>query len=101
MATRRNRILQVNIFKVFFSNYFPNSFRLKIYMVTNLDKTKKKKEEIYRFNESSINQIHPAKHITCSTRKSLKPTRLLVVPKIGTKTCWNACGLSNFIQPPR
>ncbi|CAF0846206.1 unnamed protein product [Rotaria sordida] len=73
---------------------------LEIYMLTKLDKKLKNKEEVYRLDEQTILQIHTAKHIVSSRRKHLKPTRLLVVPKIGNDTCWHICGLSNFIQPP-
>ncbi|CAF0943461.1 unnamed protein product [Rotaria sp. Silwood1] len=73
---------------------------LEIYMLTKLDKKLKQKEEIYRFDEKVIDQIHKAKHIISSKRKHLKPTRLLAVLKIGNETYWHTCGLSNFIQPP-
>jgi hypothetical protein len=58
------------------------------------------KEEVYRLDKDATKQIHKAEHIKCSKRKHLKPTRLLVVAKIGNKIYWSTCGLSNFIQPP-
>jgi hypothetical protein len=57
------------------------------------------KEEIYRLDKEATNRIHKAKHIKCSERTHLKPTRILAVIRHNNTILWYTAGISNFIQP--
>lgn len=76
------------------------SIRLKLYMLTERDKRVRNKEEIYRLDKVATAQIHKAEHIEVSSKKPIKPTRLLCVPEIDNQLRWPLFGLSGFIQPP-